>query len=210
MCASCSCASAQHTDVRRADPAHGRHRGVEHRRTSCELRAGQRPVSALLGDKAPLAALHGAALLEHRPPPRLERRPQPVGARAHEQPNRRRVSPPKQWTAAEAEEDDEEEGEDSSPIASPGRLPASSAGVPSLARSRYARGPSLLSPPARPGADAGNRTIWSMACRSCGTAQHANTVFPEPLGPSRARARRSALHPRSNPALRRRFRPSLA
>ena len=33
---------------------------------------GMRPVSALLGDKARVAALHGAALLEHRPPPRLE------------------------------------------------------------------------------------------------------------------------------------------
>jgi hypothetical protein len=85
---------------------------------------GQRPVSALLGDKARVAALHGAALLEHRPPPRLEGDRSPSAPAPTSSPSARRVSPPKQWTAADAEEEEEEEeeGEDSSPIASPGRL----------------------------------------------------------------------------------------
>ena len=84
---------------------------------------GQRPVSALLGDKARVAALHGAALLEHRPPPRLEGDRSPSAPAPTSSPTARRVSPPKQsgWRRR-SEEDEEEEGEDSSPIASPGRL----------------------------------------------------------------------------------------
>ena len=81
-----------------------------------------RPVSALLGDKARVAALHGAALLEHRPPPRLGGDRSPSAPAPTSSPTARRVSPPKQWMAAGGEDDEEEEGEDSSPIASPGRL----------------------------------------------------------------------------------------
>ena len=142
---------------------------------------GQRPVSALLGDKARVAALHAPLLDTGRR--RGRRRPQPSAPAPTSSPIARRVSPPKQWTAAEAEEDARGRGEDSSPIASPGRLQP--VGRRPVARSLgHARGPSPRPPgPALMQA----RAIWSMAC----VLGHSSTCehrLPEPRA-SRARAR---------------------
>ena len=171
---------------------------------------GQRPVSALLGDKARVAALHGAALLEHRPPPRPEGDRSPSAPAPTSSPTARR------GVATQAVDGGRGGGgrgggrrglvTDRVAGTPAARRPASrrsfAPGALAAHRSRRPPGPALMQETERFG-----RWLAVLAAQlNMRTPSSLSHLSPR----ARARAPPPPLHPRSNPALRRRFRLSLA